>query len=401
MAAIEVCKGIHSVGVLNPNMRVFDVVMKTEYGTSYNSYLVEGDHKKALIETVHHRYFNQYIQNIEQVCPLNEIDYVILNHNEPDHSGSLAMLMEKIPNATVVLSQAGSVYIKNITNRTDLKVQVAKSGDVIDLGGKTLSFVSAPFLHWPDSMFTYVKEDKLVFTCDFLGSHYCEPTMHDQEITYLEKYKFAFKGYYDAIFGPFKPYVIAGLEKLDALDADIVCPSHGPILTKGGLLGYTKEMYKAWSTPAEHSEKVIPLFYCTAYGNTEQVAAAIRDGILEVLPGAKCELYDLIDHDLGEMGALLNSSDAFCIGTPTINRDAVPPVMMLLAHVDVINNQKKPVLPFGSYGWSGEGVPNVVARLNSQKFKVFGEGFKVIFVPSKEDLEKAKELGREFAKSLS
>ncbi|WP_162001097.1 FprA family A-type flavoprotein [Akkermansia muciniphila] len=210
MAAIEVCKGIHSVGVLNPNMRVFDVVMKTEYGTSYNSYLVEGDHKKALIETVHHRYFNQYIQNIEQVCPLNEIDYVILNHNEPDHSGSLAMLMEKIPNATVVLSQAGSVYNKNITNRTDLKVQVAKSGDVIDLGGKTLSFVSAPFLHWPDSMFTYVKEDKLVFTCDFLGSHYCEPTMHDQEITYLEKYKFAFKGYYDAIFGPFKPYVIAG-----------------------------------------------------------------------------------------------------------------------------------------------------------------------------------------------
>ena len=147
---MKITDRIYSVGILNPNMRVFDIVMTTDYGTSYNSYLIKGDRKNVLVEACHKTYFKQYLANIREVIDPERIDYVVLNHNEPDHSGSLAQLLEYIPNATIIASKAGSIYLKNITNRGDLSVQAAKDGDVIDIGGATLRFINAPFLHWPD-----------------------------------------------------------------------------------------------------------------------------------------------------------------------------------------------------------------------------------------------------------
>ncbi|WP_040196904.1 FprA family A-type flavoprotein [Candidatus Soleaferrea massiliensis] len=400
MSVCKITDNIYSVGILNPNLRVFDIVMATDYGTSYNSYIVKGKEKTALVETCHLTYFDAYLENIRSVCRLEEIDYIILNHCEPDHSGALAKLAELIPNATIVVSTAGSIYLKNITNNKDLKVRVAKDGDTLDLGGKELKFISAPMLHWPDSMFTWDKDDKVLFSCDFLGSHYCEPLVFDYNIVYKDAYEKAFKGYYDAIFGPFKPYVLAGLQKMEGLDIEFVANSHGPILTKNGLLEYAKEMYKVWSQPQKNPVKTIPVFYCSAYGNTGKLAEKIKEGILEVYSDARVDVCNIIEHDMAQLSALLNSCDAFAVGSPTINRDAVPPVWVLLSHVDAINNQKKPCLAFGSFGWSGEAVPNIAARLNGLKMKVFGDGYKVCFVPSEEDLQKAKELGREFAQSL-
>ncbi len=400
MAAFAITEGVWAVGVQNPNLRVFDIVMATAYGTTYNAYLVRGE-KTALIETVHRRFFDAYLENIQSVCDLESIDYLILNHCEPDHSGSVGALLERCPNLTVVASPGGSINIKQITNRPDLPVRTVKEGDTLDLGGgKVLSFTMVPFVHWPDTMFTYDAADRMIFTCDFLGAHYCEPLMLDTKIPYPEAYESAFKGYYDAIMGPFKPYVRAGLSKLEKYDFDYVGTSHGPILTKGGRYAYCVERYRAWSAERKNDRKTIPIFYTSAYGCTAKAAEMLREGVLEAIPDADCACYDIIEHPMAELAERLNTADAFMIGSPTLNKDAVPPVWELISHIDAINGQKKPCLVFGSYGWSGEAVPMMADRLRALKLAVYEETLKFVFVASEADLERAKALGHAFAASL-
>lgn len=399
MNVIKITDDIFSVGMLNPNLRIFDIIMKTEYGTSYNSYIVKGSEKTALIETCHATFFESYLKNIKEVCDLNEISYIVLNHDEPDHSGALAKLCELMPNAEIVVSQAGSLYLKNITNK-DIQYKVVKDGDSISLGDKTLKFITAPFLHWPDSMFTWVEESKALFSCDFLGAHYCEPQMIDTDIAYPSCYDEAFKGYYNAIFGPFKPYVLKGIDKMKDLGAEFVCTSHGPVLTKNGRLASCIEKYVEWSKPETSENKKIPIFYCSAYGNTAKLAEAIKQGINSVIPNADVALYNIIDHDMGALAAILNGSSAFAVGSPTINRDAVAPVWVLLSHIDAINNIKKPCAVFGSFGWSGEAVPMVKQRLEALKLNVYNDDYKINFVPSNEQLKAAEEFGKGFAETL-
>ena len=175
---------------------------------------------------------------MEQVCPLDQIDYIILNHCEPDHSGVLAKLRQLCPKAQIYGTAAANLYLKNITNDSQLPFHAVKDGETLDLGGRTLVFRPAPFLHWPDSMFTYCPEEKVLFSCDVFGCHYCEPHTFDYNIAYPDKYETALKYYFDAIFGPFKPYVQKGLAKIADLDYTTVCTSHGPILTQGCRLEY-------------------------------------------------------------------------------------------------------------------------------------------------------------------
>lgn len=397
----KITNNVYNVSVLNPNLRVFDIIMTTDYGTSYNSYIVKGSEKTALIESSHLTFTDYFIENIKEIVELSNIEYLVMNHNEPDHSGAIAKLVELIPNIKIVASQAGSIYIKNIINRTDIEIIVVKDGDTLSLGDKTLSFINAPFLHWPDTMFTYLKEDKVLFSCDFLGSHYCEPQLIDTKIAYKKAYDSALKGYYDAIFGPFKPYVLKGLEKIKDLDIDYAATSHGPVLSKAGILNEVIEKYYSWSKSVERDYKIIPIFYCSAYGNTRMLAKSIQEGILEELPNAKVQTYDIIKHDLGELGAILNESDAFLIGSPTLNKDAVAPVWNLLAHIDAINIQKKPAAIFGSYGWSGEAAKNLRSRLQDLKLLVYSEDFRVVLVPTEEDLARAKAFGKSFLQTFS
>ncbi|MFZ2539693.1 MAG: FprA family A-type flavoprotein [Oscillospiraceae bacterium] len=402
MSINKITSDVYSVGVLNPNLRIFDIVMETKYGTTYNSYIIKGSEKTALIETSHLDFFDSYIENLKEACELSSIEYLIMNHNEPDHSGSIVKLLELLPNLKIIASQAGSIYLKNIVNNNNMNITVAKDGDTLDLGGKTLTFINAPFLHWPDSMFTYLKEEKMLFSCDFFGCHYCEPLPFDGQMLPKRKaaYDSALLGYYNAIFSPFKPYVAKGLEKIKDLEIDFVCTSHGPILTKEGFLPEVIEKYTKWSAPVIKDNKVIPLFYCSAYGNTELLAQSIAEGIREVMPTAEVNCYDLNEHSMSDMSALINSCDAFLIGSPTINKDAVPPIWVLLSHIDAINIAKRPVAIFGSYGWSGEAFKNIRLRFDGLKTKTFEQDFKVVFVPTKEDLENAKQFGKDFAQTL-
>jgi len=396
----QITEDVYYTGVLNPNMRVFDVIMRTEYGTSYNSYIVRGSEKTACIEAAHLTFFHSYLDNLKEILQGKPLDYLVLNHCEPDHTGCVAKLLEVYPDLTVVVSQAGSIYIKQIANNPELNIRVVKDGEILELGGKTLEFRSAPFLHWPDSMFTWLPQDGILFSCDFLGTHYCEPQILDYRIAYEGKYWEAVKYYFDCIFGPFLPYVRKGLDKIEDLDIAFCCNSHGPVLTREGLLPEVIRRYSRWCRPEVRENKLIPIFYVTAYGNTELLARAVARGIQSVLPGAQVDLYNIIDHDLGQLTAIMNECDAFLVGSPTINRDAVAPVWQLLSGIEAVNIQKRPVAVFGSYGWSGEAVPHLVERLSSVKAAVFPEQFKVNFVPAEADITAAAAFGESFAKSL-
>lgn len=397
MAVFKIKEGIYSVGVLNPNMRIFDVIMKTEFGTSYNAYLITGA-KNVLIDTVHTRYFDEYLENIRSIIDPAEIDYVVMNHNEPDHSGSLAKLFEVAPQIQVLASPGGKIYLDHITNKPALNITSVKDGETLDIGdGKSLKFIHAPFLHWPDTMFTWREADKIVFTCDFLGCHYCEPRMFDSHISYSNSFGDAFKGYFDGIFKPFKPYVQKGLIKLNEFDADYICTSHGPILTKGVFLETAKAHYNEWSKPVSTAAKQVPIFYCSAYGNTALLAEKISVGISSVLNDACVDIYDINEYDMDFLKEKMNMSDAFLLGSPTINKDAVCPVWTMAYAIDAINCKEKPVSAFGSYGWSGEAVPGLIARLKLLKMNVFEEGFTCRFVPSEAELSAAFNFGARFA----
>jgi len=393
MANIKIKDGIWSVGVINPNLRVFDIVMKTEYGTTYNSYLIQGE-KNVLIDTVHHRFLDEYVENIESIIPITEIDYIVLNHTEPDHSGSLAEILKINPNITVIASAPAIKYLGAITN-ADFKRMTVKTGDKLDIGGMNLEFVTAPLLHWPDSMFVYIPEKRVVFTCDFLGCHYCEPRLLNNKVVYPKKYMDAFKYYYDTIMSPFKPFVLQGLAKLDEMDFDVICPSHGPVLVENTdkLMG----LYREWSTK-EEADKNVAILYVSAYGYTEEMAKEL----LKTLEGegVKAQAYDIIEYEPSFIAGKINSADGVLIGSPTINRDALKPVWDTISSIDAINAKGKPFGVFGSYGWSGEAVPALCERLKSLGVNVLGEGVRANFKPSEEELGKTREYGKAFAELM-
>lgn len=381
MGTIDLSKEIYSVGVLNPALRIFDIIMHAEYGTSYNAYLIKGE-KTVLIDTVHEGFYDEYRENLESLISLSEIDYLVMNHTEPDHSGSIRKLLEINPDLVIYCTAPAKKYISEIAN-TPFQCKVVKAGDTLDLGGgRLLEFVPAPFLHWPDSMFTFDRATGTAFTCDFLGTHYCEPRMLDKFIHYREKYEGAFRYYYDCIFGPFKPHVLSGLDKLAALNPSAVCPSHGPVLTDS--IGWAMDCYREWSQPLPAGKTVV-IPYASAYGYTAELgeiaAAALRG------KGYDVKLIDIVTTPLEESANAVAECDALLVGSNTINRDATKVVWDLLASIDAINTGK-PAGAFGSYGWSGEAVGMIKSRLESLRFKFVEDGVRVQFRPTKDDYEK-------------
>jgi len=395
----KITDNIFYCGILNPNLRVFDIVMRTDFGTSYNSYVVKGSEGTAIIEAAHGDYQGLYLEELREALGEDKPDYLVVNHTEPDHSGAIAALLEAWPEMKIFTNFAAAKNLKQIAN-SELPLHIVKDGETLSLGDKTLRFIVAPLLHWPDTMMTWLEEEGTLFSCDVFGCHYCEPGALDTRIAWAQDYEAAFRYYFDCIFGPFKPHVQKGLRKLEGLDIQRVCPSHGPVLTRGCRLESALENYRVWSLPMVNSQFTVPVFYCSAYGNTEKLGRAIREGILEARPRALCELHDLVDCDMAAMGSLLNSCDAFLLGSPTINREAVPPAWDLLSRADAVNIAKRPCALFGSYGWSGEALPNLAARLGQLKCGLFEEPVKVCLVPSEEDLAGARAFGKRFGESL-
>lgn len=391
MKHLTIKEDLFWVGALDPNLRVFDIIMYTPYGTTYNSYVVKGNEKTAVFETVKEQFFDEYISRLEDlgVNP-SELDYIVVSHTEPDHAGSIGKLLDLAPNAKIVASPTAISYVKEIINR-DFESIPVKEGDSLSLGNKTLKFLSVPQLHWPDTIYTYVEEDKTLITCDSFGSHYSCEEMFNDLLPSEENYMEALRYYFDCIMGPFKPFVLKAIDKIKDLDIDVICPGHGPILRSNPEK--IVELYKEWSTPAPANEvKKASIFYVSAYGYTKQLAEKIAEGINST-GNVEVNLYNIIEHDMTDLVAEVGTSDAILFGSPTIVNELLEPVRDLMAKLNPVIHGRKVAGAFGSYGWSGEAVPRIESRLKELRMKMPVEGLKVKFRPSKEEDEKAFDFG--------
>ena len=396
MSAIKAMDDLWWVGVEDHDLRVFDIVMHSDWGTSYNAYAVRGAEGVALFETVKEKFFDEYLQNLKEVCSLDEVKYIVVGHTEPDHSGSLEKLLDLTPNATVVGSATAITFLKEIVNKP-FASRAVKEGDTIDLGGRTLTFLSVPFLHWPDSMYTYIPEMKALFTVDSFGCHYADDRVFNDLIDgdFTEAYKY----YFDCIMGPFKPFVLKALDKIKGLDIQFIGNGHGPVLRAN--IPHYLELYRQWATPVvvPADERRVAIAYVSAYGYTKQLAGVIADALAE--GGVKhVELYDLVECDLETARAAVQTADGFLLGSPTLVGDALPPIYEMLVGLNPIIHKGKPAGAFGSYGWSGEAVPKLTAQMQAIGLQLPVEGLKVRFKPSEAQLAEARQFGLDFAAAV-
>lgn len=391
MNAVELKKDVYWVGVKDHNLKVFDIIMPTGKGTTYNSYLIV-DEKIALIDTVKDGFYDDFKSKIKEIIGDKKIDYLIVNHTEPDHSGSAERILNDYEGIEVVASKAALLNLKNITNR-DFNGIEAKGE--LNLGKRTLKFISAPLLHWPDTIFTFDEYDKILFTCDAFGSHYCGEGIFNDE---NEDFSYYFKYYYDGIMSPFKKNIISAVEKIKPLNFDMIAVSHGPVLRKNPM-NYVNKYYE-WSNEGlnTYDSNYAVVYYVSAYGYTKSLANAIAEGIKEA--GAKVDVYDISLSNMPELVSKMDKAKALAIGSSTINQDAVKPVWDFLSMVSPITNRGKIAFAFGSYGWSGEAVGMLTERLKSLKFKVIEPGMKVCFKPTEEDLKNAKEYGLKIGRAI-
>lgn len=399
MKSLELKKDIHWVGALDPNLRIFDIIMYTPYGTSYNSYVVKGSEKTAVFETVKAEFFDEYIERLKNLdVDITKIDYIVVDHTEPDHAGSVAKLLEISPNAKVVGSAPAIKFMKKIANR-DFESITVGDGDTLGLGNKTLQFISAPFLHWPDSIYTYIPEDEVLITCDSFGSHYSSEAIINSKVESKENYMEALKYYFDCIFGPYKSYVLKAIRKIENFKIDMILPGHGPVLVENPL--EIVEYYRRWSTPripSADEKKIVTIPYVSAYGYTTSIARKIAEGI-EAAGNFEVRLFNAIEHDISEVVNSIGESDGFLCGSPTIVGELLEPIRDILSKLNPIVHGGKLAAAFGSYGWSGEAIPRMETRMKELNMKLY-PSLKINFKPNDDELNEAFEYGLEFGKIL-
>ena len=392
---IDVTNDVKWIGILDYGLVTFDVVMTTEYGSTYNSYFIDAE-KKAIIDTSKETFWEDYEAKVRAVCNPEEIEYIILNHTEPDHSGNLKNMLRIAPNATVVASVAAIKYLKDMLHE-DFKHIVARDGDTLDLGNKTLHFISAPNLHWPDTMYTYLEEEKLLFTCDSFGSHFADERMFDDEV---DDFNPAFRYYFDVIIKPFGKFMLKAIEKIKPLEIDMILPGHGPMLRKDWKRFV--DMTKMWSekfVKQPHKDKVfIP--YVSAYHKTGVIAEYIAEGLKQA-GNFDIEVLDIEQLPLGVLDSKLTQSAAIIVGSPVINQNILMPIYKLFSLINPYRDKGKLAGGFGSYGWSGENKKLLESSLTNLKLKYFGEGIFVKFDPSKDEKEKAIAYGKAFGDELN
>lgn len=384
------------VGIEDFEMRTFDVIMTTMYGSSFNSYILKGSEKTVLFETEKVKFFDEYKENIESVTSINDIDYIVMNHTEPDHADGIGELLKINPNIEIYGTMMAINNLKQIMNRDDFKCHIVKNKETLSLGDLTLEFNVLPNLHWPDTMWTYCPEIKALFPCDSFGSHFANKGIVRSKVENEEGYWDAAKYYFDCILGPFKPFVQKGLAAFDTMDVELICTGHGPVLDSH--IDEIVEKYKEWSTIPTHEGKIVAIPYVSAYGYTKMLADAMVEGLKEV--NVDAVLYNMEDEDLATVVEKIIESDGFLLGSPTILGEALPPIFDITSRLQAGAVMKKPAAAFGSFGWSGEAVPHLEARLKELRTNV-QPGMRVKFKPNEEDLVNAKEFGKNFGEIVN
>jgi flavorubredoxin len=391
---LELKPGIHWVGVLDYDIVTFDVVMETKYGTTYNSYFIDAD-KKTVVETVKESFWDTYITKLRSCTDPREIQYIILNHTEPDHSGCLEKLLAEAPGATVVGTGNAIRYLGDLVH-SDFPYLVVKDGQTLDLGNKTLKFIGAPNLHWPDTMYTYLEEDRVLFSCDSFGAHFCDPGMFDDMVGVYDD---AFRYYFDVILKPFSKFMVKAIEKISALPVSVVAPGHGPILRTNHARYVRLSEEMARETLRQRPRPLVYIPYVSAYHKTGLIAEMIAEGVVSA-GDIDVEIVDIEKASVGQMEEQVARASGIIIGSTTINQNILLPVYKLFSVINPLRDKGKLAGAFGSYGWSGESRELIRSNLENLKLDFFRDGVFVKFTPGENDRKAAWDYGKGFGEAL-
>jgi len=393
MKPVEITKGVYDVGVNDWNIRDFHGYL-THKGTSYNAFLIMDD-TIALIDTVKKEFSDQLLANIAEIVDPKKIDCVISNHTELDHSGGLPRVMHKIgEDKPLYCSKLG---LKNLPQHFLQKwnYQGVKTGQELSLGSKTLMFMEARMVHWPDSMFTYLKEDKILFSSDGFGQHYAGHEKFDDQIG--DEIMWHAKKYYANILLLYSPLILKLLDKVTelGLEIDTICPDHGIIWRKDP--GKIIAAYAKW---AQHeSEKKAVIIYDTMWQSTEIMAEAIASGLFK--EGINVRPMHLRKWHRSDIMTEVIDARAVILGSPTLNNGLFPTVSDFLSYMKGLKPKNKIGAAFGSYGWSGEAVKMISSELEAMQFDIVAPGLKIQYVPNKEGIDACIELGRTIGRAAS
>lgn len=355
----DIRPGVRWVGAIDWDRRLFDALIPLPDGTSYNSYLVQGSDKIALIDAVDTTMQDVLIENLNSLG-IKKLDYIISQHAEQDHSGTIKRLIDLYPDAKVVASGKCIDLLISFSLVPPERVQEAKDGDHIPLGGKTLEFIHAPWVHWPDTMFTYLPEDKILFTCDFLGSHLATSDLYatDEAAVYESA-----KRYFAEIMMPFRPNIRNHLARIKDLKINLIAPSHGPLYNRPEFI---LNAYRDWVSDAVKNEVIIP--YVSMHGATKAMVDHLVDAL--IARGISVKQFDLTRSDVGELAESLVDAATIIIGSPTILAGAHP----LALYAAILANALRPKTRFasiiGSYGWGGRTADQIKAALPSLKVEL-------------------------------
>jgi flavorubredoxin len=392
MKPIEIAKNIYDIGVNDWNIRDFHGY-STYQGTSYNAFLIV-DEKIALIDTVKKEFSDQFIENISKIIDPKKIDYVISNHTEMDHSGSLPRVMHKIgEDKPLYCSKMG---LKNLSRHFPQKWNYhgVANGEELSLGKRTLTFLETRMLHWPDNMFTYVKEDKILFSSDAFGQHYAGHEKFDDQLG--DEIMFHAKKYYANILLLYSPLILKLLEKVTeiGLEIDMICPDHGIIWRKDP--GRIINAYAKWASQEPEQKAVV--VYDTMWHSTETMAEEIAQGLVAEGVIAR-PIHIRSSHRSDIMTEVLDAA-AVIVGSPTINNQLFPTVSDFLTYMKGLKPKNKIGAAFGSYGWSGESVKLINQELEAMKFDIIDPGVKIQYVPDQDGKNACLELGRKIGKAI-
>lgn len=384
----EIARNVFQVGAKDWNRRMFDALITLPQGTSYNSYFVKGEEKTALIDTINPGFEKELGSKINIVSNLEKLDYLIMNHAEPDHANAINYIMEKAPNALFVTTEKGVKMAKLYHELPEARIKVVAEGDSLDLGGKTLHFIEAPWLHWPETMFTYLPEDKILFSCDFFGSHTAQG-VYDEELEDLIPLA---KRYFGEIMMPYAKMGAKALGKIKDLDIKIIAPSHGPIYRNPQRI---LEPYAKW-TAGETENKALIIFV-SMWGSTARMVNTIAETLLQ--EGIDVRMYDLSFSDVGDIARELVDSRAIILGAPTVLGGMHPLALYGTYLVKAFNPPAKYGVILGSFGWGGGALKQAGEILVPSKMEIVGT-LQVKGRATEEDLKKIEEIGRELAQKM-
>ncbi len=359
MKARKICDGVQWMGFVDWNRRLFDSLVPLPDGTSYNAYLVSGTEKTALLDAVDPAVADVLMR---QLADVKRVDYVIAQHAEQDHSGAIPVVLKKYPQAVVLCTSKAKALLIDHLDIPSERIQTVEDGETLDLGGKTLRFVHTPWVHWPETMCTYLAEDRILFSCDFFGAHLATTDLYAGNDPYVCE---AAKRYYAEIMMPFRTMIQSNLKKVRALQFDFIAPSHGPIFDHPECI---LSAYEDWVSDRVSNLVVLP--YISMHGSTETMVSYLVSALAE--RGVKVQKFELSTTDVGKLAMALVDAATIVIGTPTVHIGPHPSVFAATHLANALRPKLKYAAIIGSYGWGTKAVEQISALIPNLKVEVLG-----------------------------